>query len=285
MKHVIVEQVEVPTLYPVTKPLHEIRIAGQTLSEVIRARFQPVDERRITIRADFFISSALALMLSATGCNIEVKDKDGCVLVRVEVAPGEPFATFERDIESIVIRYPWQLIEVMESLIGTIKDDEILGNIRPNVNIDGRIRLGNGSILLPGVFIEGNVVIGSNCKIGPNCYIRGNTSIGNNCHIGQAVEIKNSLLFDNIAIGHLSYVGDSVICDRVNFGAGTIISNFRHDGQTHRFKLDGEFIDTGRRKMGAIIGEDVHTGIHTAIYPGRIIAPGTHTRPGGIVEK
>ena len=146
------------------------------------------------------------------------------------------------------------------------------------------IRLGEGSRILPGVFIEGNAVIGKNCKIGPNCYIRGNTVIGDNCHIGQAVEIKNSVIGFKTAVGHLSYVGDSVLGDRVNFGAGTIIGNLRHDGKNHRSLVDGVLVDTGRRKFGAIVGNDVHAGVHTAIYPGRKLAPGASTRPGDIVQ-
>jgi bifunctional UDP-N-acetylglucosamine pyrophosphorylase/glucosamine-1-phosphate N-acetyltransferase len=134
------------------------------------------------------------------------------------------------------------------------------------------------------VFIEGHVVIGENCKVGPNCYIRGATSIGDGCHIGQAVEIKNSLILSNTSIGHLSYVGDSVVGKKVNFGAGTITSNFRHDGANHRSMVDGQLIDTGRRKFGTIIGDHVHTGIHTSIYPGRKIGTHGSTRPGDIVQ-
>jgi bifunctional UDP-N-acetylglucosamine pyrophosphorylase/glucosamine-1-phosphate N-acetyltransferase len=135
------------------------------------------------------------------------------------------------------------------------------------------------------VFIEGNVVIGANCKIGPNCYIRGSTSIGEGCHIGQSVEIKNCLILSGTNVGHLSYIGDSVLGEGVNLGAGTTTSNLRHDGQNHRSSVNGELIDTGRRKFGTIIGDGVHTGINTSIYPGRKLWPGTTTRPGEIVGR
>ena len=151
--------------------------------------------------------------------------------------------------------------------------------------IDGIIHLGKGSRILPGVFIEGNVVIGENCKIGPNCYLRGSSSIGDHCHIGQAVEIKNSIILSHTSIGHLSYVGDSVIGHKVNFGAGTITSNLRHDGKNHRTTVGDQLIDTGRRKFGAIVSDHVHTGINTSIYPGRKLHPHTSTRPGEIVQK
>ena len=137
---------------------------------------------------------------------------------------------------------------------------------------------------LPGVVIEGDVIIGEDCKIGPNCYLRGATSIGDRCHVGQAVEIKNSILMDGTNVGHLSYVGDSILGRRVNLGAGTLTSNLRHDGRNHRTLVAGELVDTGRRKFGTVVGDGVHTGIHTSIYPGRKLATGATTRPGDIVR-
>ena len=128
------------------------------------------------------------------------------------------------------------------------------------------------------------MVIGCGCKIGPNCYIRGHTSIGDHCRIGQAVEVKNSLILSHTHIGHLSYVGDSVIGEHVNLGAGTITSNFRHDGKMHRSLVSGVLIDTGRKKFGAVIGDGVRTGIHTSIYPGRKLWPGVTTLPGEMVR-
>jgi bifunctional UDP-N-acetylglucosamine pyrophosphorylase/glucosamine-1-phosphate N-acetyltransferase len=115
--------------------------------------------------------------------------------------------------------------------------------------------------------------------------LRGSGSIGDHCHIGQAVEIKNSIILSHTSIGHLSYVGDSVIGHKVNFGAGTITSNLRHDGKNHRTTVGDQLIDTGRRKFGAIVGDHVHTGINTSIYPGRKLHPHTSTRPGDIVKK
>ena len=157
--------------------------------------------------------------------------------------------------------------------------------MRENVTLDGTVILGEGSILLPGVFIEGTAVIGKNCRIGPNCYLRGCTFVGDNCHAGQAVELKNSILMHHVAAGHLSYLGDSVICPDVNFGGGTIASNFRHDGKNHKCMVDGVLMDTGRRKFGTVIGSGVHTGIHTSIYPGRKLWAGVSTLPGQIVRK
>lgn len=186
---------------------------------------------------------------------------------------------------SFPIRYPWDLLAANERFVASLAKENILGDIHPSAAIEGIVHLGPGARILPGVFIEGNVVIGARCKIGPNCYLRGNTSIGDACHIGQSVEIKNCLILGGTNVGHLSYVGDSVLGEKVNFGAGTIVSNLRHDGGNHRSMVHGALVDTGRRKFGCIVGDGVRTGIHTSIYSGRKLWPGTTTRPGEIVQR
>jgi bifunctional UDP-N-acetylglucosamine pyrophosphorylase/glucosamine-1-phosphate N-acetyltransferase len=186
---------------------------------------------------------------------------------------------------SRLILHPWDLIYVNEQVIANLTESNNKGEISPAAHIEGVLQVGEGTRILPGVFIEGNVVIGRNCKVGPNCYIRGNTTIGDNCHIGQAVEVKNSLIGHGSSIGHLSYVGDSIIGNKVNFGAATVTSNLRHDGANHRSMSEGNLIDTGRRKFGTIVGEGAHTGIHTAIYPGRKLGPGVSTRPSAVIQK
>ncbi len=187
-------------------------------------------------------------------------------------------------LSSFIIRYPWDLLRANELYVSGLAGDLIHGEIYPSAVIEGKLHLGLGSRILPGVFIEGNVVIGDNCKIGPNCYIRGNTSIGDKCHIGQSVEIKNCLILSHTNVGHLSYIGDSVLGEKVNLGAGTTTSNLRHDGKNHRSMVHGVLIDSSRRKFGTIIGDGVHTGINTSIYPGRKFGPHTTTRPGEIVQ-
>lgn len=185
---------------------------------------------------------------------------------------------------SFLIVHPWDLLRANEAYVGALVFSGIQGDVHPSAVVEGVLRLGPGSRILPGVFIEGNVVIGEGCKIGPNCYIRGATSIGDHCHIGQSVEIKNSLVRSRTNVGHLSYVGDSVLGENVNFGAGTIVSNFRHDGANHRSLVNGALVDTGRRKFGAIIGDGARLGVNTTLYPGRKIGPGAATRPAEVVR-
>jgi bifunctional UDP-N-acetylglucosamine pyrophosphorylase/glucosamine-1-phosphate N-acetyltransferase len=102
--------------------------------------------------------------------------------------------------------------------------------------------------------------------------------------VGNAVEVKNCVIGDHVSIGHLSYFGDSVFGCGINIGAGTIAANLRHDNASVKSIVKGQVVDTGRRKMGAVIGDNVHTGIHTSIYPGRKIWPGKATLPGEIVS-
>jgi bifunctional UDP-N-acetylglucosamine pyrophosphorylase/glucosamine-1-phosphate N-acetyltransferase len=186
---------------------------------------------------------------------------------------------------SFHLSHPWELLTANERVLAAKLEYTRAAEYHPSLYVDGRLQVGPGTKILPGVVIEGDVIIGADCKIGPNCYIRGATSVGDGCHVGQAVELKNSLLMTGTNVGHLSYVGDSVLGMKVNLGAGTVTSNLRHDGKNHRSMVGGVLIDTGRRKFGAIIGDNVHTGIHTSIYPGRKIGPGATTRPGAIVER
>ncbi len=187
--------------------------------------------------------------------------------------------------DSFFIKYPWNLLNIAEDVIGSITESSILGELHENASVQGNLVLGKGSKVLPGVFIEGNVVVGENCKIGPNCYIRGNTSIGNNCKIGQSVEIKNSIIGNHTNVAHLSYVGDSVLGENVNFGAGTLVSNYRHDKTTHKSMVEDKLIDTGRLKFGTVIGDSVNTGINTSIYPGRKLQQNSSTLPCEVVHK
>lgn len=167
----------------------------------------------------------------------------------------------------IDIGRPWELIEVNEDLIGKLKT-EIKGTIEDGAFIHGEVFLDEGSVIKAGVYIEGNVYIGKNCDIGPNSYIRGNTYFGDNVHVGNAVEIKNSIIMENTNVSHLSYVGDSVIGSNCNIAAGTNIANLRFDNATIKTKIKNQKIDSGRRKLGAIIGDSVKTGINSSFSPG-----------------
>lgn len=184
----------------------------------------------------------------------------------------------------IPISCSWNLLDANEFLLKKLKR-KISGRIEKNVTLKGSVVVGKGTLIESGSRIEGPVYIGKNCQIGPNSYIRPSTSIQDNCKVGQAVEIKNSVIGSNTKIPHLSYVGDSIIGENCNLAAGTIIANLRHDGQNIKTWINGAFVDTGRRKFGTIIGDNVKTGVGTLVYPGRKIWPNKTTLPGEIVKK
>lgn len=191
------------------------------------------------------------------------------------------------------ISYPWDLLEANKFMIETLakpvdklleKEEMVKGIVEEGCNMKENVWVGEGTIIKSGAYIEKDVVIGKNCVVGPNCFIRSGTALGDGCRIGQAVEIKNSIFFENSKAPHLSYVGDSIIGSNTNLAAGTITANVRHDGGNVRSKVKGVLIDTGRRKLGAIIGDNVKTGIGTLIYPGRKIWPGQRTLPQDVVK-
>lgn len=180
--------------------------------------------------------------------------------------------------------YPWDLLQSQEFLMKRYVEKQQFGTVENNVQLKGDVFIGKNSLIKSGAYIEGPVVIGENCKIGPNCYIRGCTAIGNNSNIGHSVEIKNSIIMDNVNICHLSYVGDSVIGENVNLGAGFISANLRHDGKNVLSLVKGKLVDTGLQKFGTVIADNVKTGTNTNIYPGRKIWPGKITQIGEIVK-
>lgn len=195
----------------------------------------------------------------------------------------------EEEIKGIMLKewrdvvYPWDLLEANKEILEKI-DGKIEGDIEKNVTIKGKVIVGEGSIIMSGSYIEGPVIIGKNCKIGPNCYIRPYTSIGNNCHIGNACEVKNSIIMDGSNVPHQNYVGDSVIGSNCNLGAGTKVANLRLDKKNISVYLNGKKIDTGRRKLGVIMGDNVQTGINSMLNVGTIVGNNVFIGPGAIAK-
>ena len=279
-----------------TRSLADFPVANRRLRDWQNERLASLGSREVSLPhdADFFLQegawiSLADLKAAFTHRQALVSPKGELIAAWVwndeclhgDLMQGDAFET--RD--SFAVRFPWDLLRVNEEIVGNLSEDRIDGEVHPLAVVEGRLHLGKGSRILPGVFIEGNVVIGESCKIGPNCYLRGSTSIGDKCHVGNAVEIKNSILLNDTSVGHLTYLGDSILGAKVNFGAGTITSNLRHDGGNHRSLVNNELVDTGRRKLGVIIGDGVHTGINTSFYPGRKMAAKSSTLPGEVVRK
>ena len=171
------------------------------------------------------------------------------------------------------IGLPWHLLDANKFLLNNIKHD-IKGKVEENVQIVGNVIIGKNTVVRSGSYIVGPCYIGENSLIGPNAFIRPFTSIGNYCHIGMS-EIKNSLIFSNTSIPHFNYIGDSIICENVNLGAGTKISNLRFDNNNIEMKINEKLINSGRRKLGAIIGPNSQTGINSSVMCGKKIGEGS----------
>lgn len=215
-------------------------------------------------------------------CTVEI-DRSYLESGRHEVVDA---AIFYGSSSSFSINYAWELLACGEKFAKEFINSETSGaTIEDGVTLKGNISVGKGTILKRGTYIEGDVIIGENCIIGPNCFIRGVSSIGNNARVGNAVELKNVIIGKNVNICHLSYLGDSIVDSDSNLGAGFICSNLRHDGEEIRTVIEGKKVSTGRNKLGAIIGEGVHTGIRTTLYPARKIYPFCSTLPSTIVRE
>lgn len=167
------------------------------------------------------------------------------------------------------IGLPWQFLDANSYLLDKI-EKKIRGKIEENVQISGKVYIGEGTKVRSGTYIQGPCYVGNNNIIGPNSFIRPYTFIANNCHIGPC-EIKNSIILSNTSIPHFNYVGDSIICENVNLGSGTNVANLRFDEKNVKVTIKGHLIDSRRKKLGTIIGPNVKTGINVSIMTGKII--------------
>lgn len=177
---------------------------------------------------------------------------------------------------------PWDLLgEPLQAALDALPSSAIAIPLSPDVHLAGdRIAIGRGTRIHPGVVIEGPAWIGEDVEIRPGAYIRGGAWIGDGCVVGANTEIKCALLLPGAKAPHLNYVGDSILGEEVNLGAGTILSNFRHDGREVRIGTGADGLPTGRRKLGAVLGDRVLTGCNCVLHPGSVVGRGSQIYPG-----
>ncbi|GMV99039.1 MAG: hypothetical protein AMXMBFR84_01780 [Candidatus Hydrogenedentota bacterium] len=204
----------------------------------------------------------------------------------IETLLGQtPFHIVPMEGYWLPIGYAWDLLRANEYFIEHFLKNERHGEVSPGAELNGTVYVAEGAQVRSGVVIDGPVYIGRNASVGPNCWLRPGTTLCDGTRAGHAVEIKNSILMRGSAVPHLSYVGDSIVGEYANLGAGTITANFRHDAKNITTTVKGQSVDTGRNKCGAIFADHVHTGINTSIYPGRKMWPHTVSFPGEVVRK
>ena len=208
--------------------------------------FDYIRRTKPSARGELEITESLRLMVG-----------EGAKVLVVEV-PQEKWLDIGR---------PWDLLEANTRVLSSIKPS-ILGKVEEGAHIKDPVYVGRNALIRSGAYIEGPVYIGDESDIGPNCYIRPYTSIGRNVRVGSSCEIKNSILMDSVHVEHLSYVGDSIIGEGCNLGAGFISANLRFDRKTVKMRIKGEIVDTGRIKMGVVMGDNVSTGTGALFMPG-----------------
>ena len=179
---------------------------------------------------------------------------------------------------------PWDLLEANKWALSRMTQ-MVNGKIEDNVHLIGPVTIAEGARIRSGAYIEGPTFIDKDSDIGPNCYVRPYTHIGKHVHIGNACEIKNSIIMNLAKIGHLSYVGDSLIGEECNFGAGTVIANYRFDAKSVKMMIKDEVVDTGKVKLGVFLGDHVKTGINATLMPGVKVGNNCWIGPNVIVYR
>ncbi|MXR20345.1 bifunctional sugar-1-phosphate nucleotidylyltransferase/acetyltransferase [Halobacterium bonnevillei] len=173
---------------------------------------------------------------------------------------------------------PWELLEANEWKLAEL-DRRVDGDVHPDADIRGDVVVEAGAAVDAGVVVQGPALVREGASVGPNAYVRGATLVGRDAKVGHSVEVKNSVFSSGATAGHLSYVGDSVLGEDVNLGAGTTVANLRHDDAPVELPVKGERVSTGRRKFGVVLGDGAKTGINTSLNAGVKLPAGASTTP------
>jgi UDP-N-acetylglucosamine diphosphorylase / glucose-1-phosphate thymidylyltransferase / UDP-N-acetylgalactosamine diphosphorylase / glucosamine-1-phosphate N-acetyltransferase / galactosamine-1-phosphate N-acetyltransferase len=179
---------------------------------------------------------------------------------------------------------PWDLLDANNWALKRM-EHKVLGTVEQGAHLIGPVTIAGSARIRSGAYIEGPAFIDEEADVGPNCYIRSGTSLGKKTRVGNGCEIKNSILMDGTHAGHLSYVGDSILGEKCNLGAGTIIANLRFDDGRIKMMVKDKVVDTGRRKLGAIIGDNVKTGIKSLFMPGVKVGANSWVGANFMVER
>ena len=156
----------------------------------------------------------------------------------------------------------------------------IRSKLPPHLSVTGDVYIGRNVSLPPFGTIEGPACIDDECILRPSVYIRGNVIVGRGCVLGNSCEFKNSLLLEHVQVPHFNYVGDSILGNGAHLGAGCILSNLRLDQKpVHMQTPTGEKIQTGLRKLGAVLGDGARVGCNSVLQPGSCLFPNAVVYP------
>ncbi|KAG6559906.1 Bifunctional protein GlmU [Candidatus Rhabdochlamydia oedothoracis] len=185
------------------------------------------------------------------------------------------------------LEYPWEALERLSTYLLEQKLGKIEIHISSGVLLTDpdKISIGSGTIVEPGAYIQGPCVIGRDCQIRQGAYIRGNVLITDQCVIGHGSEIKHSVFFNKAAAPHFNYVGDSILGNGVNLGAGVKCANYRLDHQCISVYWGQQKIKTRLKKLGACIGDNSQIGCNTVINPGTCIGKDVICHPNMTLQR
>jgi bifunctional UDP-N-acetylglucosamine pyrophosphorylase/glucosamine-1-phosphate N-acetyltransferase len=278
----------VPTvgLVPVSHPesFGMARISGEWLTEIIE-KPQPSDAPSNLANTGIYVLSPVIFDYLGTTTRSGRGEFEITDAISSLARSGQPVAwTSIASSQWQDIGRPWDILSANAHLLARSKRS-VNGTIERGAVIRGRVTIQKGATVRTGTVIEGPAWVGKGAILGPFAHIRAGTSIGREAVIGNFCEIKNSVIMDGTHIQHLSYVGDSIIGERCNLGAGTTVANVKLNEKTVRMKIRDKFEDSGLRKLGVITGDDVKTGINSSLMPGIRIASGATVPPGSVVSE
>ena len=177
--------------------------------------------------------------------------------------------------------YPWEALAGIGDLIcelGQALPADEYKNIGPDIWVSVT------AVIAPTASITGPAIIGPGTEVRQCAFIRGNALVGRDCVVGNSTELKNVILFDNVQVPHYNYVGDSILGFRSHMGAGSITSNVRSDKKPVIIKNGDLRMETGRKKVGAMIGDCVEVGCGAVLNPGSVVGRGTMIYPLSMVR-
>ncbi len=177
--------------------------------------------------------------------------------------------------------YPFEVFSKIGNFIiktGTELDPEIYEQRGENIWI------AKSAVVADSASITGPCIIGERTQVRHCAFIRGNALVGNDCVVGNSTELKNVVLIGSVQVPHYNYVGDSVLGFRSHMGAGSITSNVKSDKTPVVIKNGGETLETGLKKMGAVLGDFVEVGCGTVLNPGTVVGKNTNIYPLSMVR-
>jgi NDP-sugar pyrophosphorylase family protein len=140
--------------------------------------------------------------------------------------------------------------------------------------LGNKIDIGKGALVEGGSLIKSPAIFGECTEVRQGAYLRGYCLTGKRCVVGHTTEVKHSVFLNDAKAGHFAYLGDSILGQDANLGAGTKFANLKFLGGNVSIRTENGFVDTGRRKFGAILGDGAQTGCNSVTNPGTIIGKG-----------